>query len=173
MTITNRLFRGAVSGFLATVPMTVTIYCAKKLGLLFRPPPKEVTGRVERQVDVRRRLSHPTFQLSWLAAHFGFGTTAGAVYGLLRPLLPRSPALAGTLFGSAVWALFYTKILPDLGLYPPPRQDRATRTATMIAAHLVFGGATAFAFRALARDSSLLVEAAQALPQVANQQGGR
>ncbi|HEX5414511.1 MAG TPA: DUF6789 family protein [Chloroflexota bacterium] len=169
MTLAKRLVRGAVSGFLATVPMTATIYRAKEVGLLVRPPPKEVTGRAARQVHVRRGLSHQAFQLSWLAAHFGFGTTAGAVYGLLRPTLPRSRALAGGLFGSAIWALFYVRVLPDLGLYPPPRQDRPTRTATMIAAHLVFGGATALAFRALAGDSSPVVKATQALPEIANQ----
>lgn len=169
MSFANRLVRGAVGGLIATLPMTSTIYAGKDLGLLFRPPPREVTHRAETHTNVKQHLSRSTFTLSWLAAHFGFGASAGLVYGLIRPLLPSAPLLAGLAYGSGVWALFYTKILPDLGLYPPPLRDRLSRTATMVVAHFVFGGVTALIFRALPSSLAPVVEAAKALPEVAHQ----
>lgn len=169
MSFANGLVRGAVSGLIATLPMTAAIYAGKELGLLVRPPPREVTHHAEKHTNVEQHLSQSTFTMTWLAAHFGFGASAGLVYSLVRPLLPSPTLLAGLAYGSAVWALFYTKILPDLGLYPPPQRDRLSRTATMVAAHFVFGSVTALLFRALPRNLAPVVEAAKALPEVAHQ----
>ena len=41
MSLANCLVRGAVSGFIATLPMTATIYAGKALGRFFRPPSRE------------------------------------------------------------------------------------------------------------------------------------
>ena len=51
------------------------------------------------------------------AAHFAFGGTAGAVYGLLAPHLPLHPVLNGVAFGLGVWASSYLGWLPATGLY--------------------------------------------------------
>ena len=135
--------RGALAGAAATVPMTAVMLGAEAAGLLFVPPPKQITANAERQSGVRGQLSQPAFTASWLAAHFGFGTGMGVLYEAARPLVPGPAWLKGLLFGGAVWAVSYTKVLPGLGLYPPPSQDRDTRTATMVAAHAVYGATLA------------------------------
>jgi hypothetical protein len=141
--VMNELMRGAVAGAAATVPMTGVILGAKAAGLLYVPPPKQITAEAEQQTGAGANLSQGDFTLSWLAAHFGFGAAAGALFGLGRPLLPGPAWLKGLIFGTAVWAVSYLKVLPGLGLYPPPSRDRDSRTGTMIVAHLVYGSVLA------------------------------
>jgi hypothetical protein len=80
-------------------------------------------------------------------AHFAFGAGAGALYARLTAAVLRLPAARrvpgparGALFGFAVWAVSYGAVMPRLGLFPLPAQDRDGRQPRLIAAHLVFGG---------------------------------
>jgi hypothetical protein len=87
------------------------------------------------------------------ATHWGFGLAAGAGYGLLLGS-GRTPKLwYGLPFGATVWASGYV-VLPLLGVYEPIwKYDRQT-LAKDLGAHLVFGTATAAAFRLLDKESS-------------------
>ena len=138
----NGLIRGPLAGAAATVPMTGVIYAAKASNLLYTPPPKQIAARAESKSGATPQTQQG-FDVSWLAAHFGFGAAMGLAYQAAKPLLPGPPWLGGMLFGTGVWAVNYLKVLPSLGLYPPPEQDRDARTATMVAAHLVYGAALA------------------------------
>jgi NAD(P)-dependent dehydrogenase (short-subunit alcohol dehydrogenase family) len=84
-----------------------------------------------------------------LGAHFGFGASMGALYGLLPERAQTRGG--GGLFGVAVWALNYAGWLPQVGLMPEPSRDRRGRPSAMIAAHWVFGRSLARAYRALRR----------------------
>jgi hypothetical protein len=79
--------------------------------------------------------------------HWGFGLGAGAGYGILGAR--RAPAIwVGLPYGAGVWAFGYV-VLPALGVYEPIwRYDVAT-LAKDLSAHLVFGTATAAAFRVI------------------------
>jgi hypothetical protein len=83
----------------------------------------------------RRRLT--------LAAHYGYGTAMGGVYGLLAPRTPWAPVIGGVPFALAVWSSSYLGWLPALGLYPPATRESAPRNGLMIAAHLVWAGTIA------------------------------
>lgn len=133
------ILRGALSGALATIPMTVPILAARKLGLFRTPPPVQISDQIAAHTDVLPGRAEPGFTPSWLAGHFGYGAACGAVYGLVRPLLPGSTPAAGLLFGEAVWGVSYIGYLPALNLYPAPEEDVKPRTATMILAHAIFG----------------------------------
>ena len=75
-----------------------------------------------------------------LGAHFAFGAVPGALGALARPLAAGAPTPAfGLLFGMVVWAAAYLGLMPALGLYPWPHQDRPARRRTMILAHAVYG----------------------------------
>lgn len=135
-----KLVYGAVSGLLATAVMTVVILGAKAAGLFRTPPPKEITGRAGAQAGGDPSAApQPVFDLTWIAAHAGFGMVGGAAFALLRWGLPKSTTPAGVLYGSAIWVANYLGIMPALGLYPWPDEDSNARTAVMIAAHLVYG----------------------------------
>lgn len=145
----RRVIGGTLAGLLATGPMTAVIYAGRRAGLLWNPPPRQITGRALRRLRGQGRMAGPAFQASWLAAHFGYGSAAGVVYSLVRRLLPGRPALAGLTFGEGVWAASYLGLMPEMRLYPRPQQDTGSRTAVMIAAHAVYGVALAELFTRL------------------------
>lgn len=142
--IATTILRGAVSGLAGTVAMTGVMYAGKALGFLTVVPPKEITRHAERHAGMQpRRQPRSIFTASWLASHAGFGATCGAIFALLRRVVPGPAAPLGVLFGLLVWAVSYIGLMPSLGLYPAPEQDRSSRSAVMVAAHVAFGGVTA------------------------------
>jgi uncharacterized membrane protein YagU involved in acid resistance len=130
----------------------------RTLGLLRTPPPVQITTNVQRRLttieDAPEHIPEPVFQASWLLSHFGYGAGCGVLYSRLRPLLPRSLALRGLAYGLAVWGVSYINLMPNLRLYPPVRDDRLSRTAVMIAAHVVYGVALAVLERQLVRQNN-------------------
>lgn len=124
------LTRGALCGVAATGLMTAVIGIGRLAGLFHTPPPQEVTARVDPKGGRPER---------WLPAHFGAGAVGGLLYPLVEPALPSRSALAGALYGGAIWAIAYLGGLSALGLYPPPDEDRPSRLAVMFAAHEVYG----------------------------------
>ncbi len=81
--------------------------------------------------------------------HWGFGMGAGAGYGLLLGSRRTSRLWYGPPFGAAVWASGYV-VLPLLGVYKPIWEYDLETLRKDLSAHLVFGTATAAAFRLLA-----------------------
>jgi hypothetical protein len=100
---------------------------------------ERVTGR-----EVPPRYARPLNNLM----HWGFGLGTGAAYGLL--FASRKPKIwYGLPFGAAVWAGGYV-VLPRLGIYQPIWKYDIETLEKDLSAHLVFGTATAAAFRLLA-----------------------
>jgi hypothetical protein len=87
------------------------------------------------------------------ATHWGFGLAAGAGYGLLLGSRRTPKVWYGLPFGAAVWASGYL-VLPQLGVYEPIWKYDLKTLAKDLSAHLVFGTATAAAFRVLDRKES-------------------
>ncbi|MBX6772028.1 MAG: hypothetical protein IRY83_09915 [Chloroflexi bacterium] len=144
------LAHGGLAGLVGTLLMTGVIL-AGRAGRLFRGvPPAEITARAEEQTGL---VPGPSFSVTWLLAHLGYGTVAGAVYALGRRGLGLAlpVPLAGLLDGALVWAFSYLGIMPALGLYPWPREDRPGRLVTMLIAHSVYGLATAGVYDWLVR----------------------
>jgi hypothetical protein len=137
----RRLLRGAVAGALATAPMSAVMVGAKQFGLMGGMPPEKITSTV-----LRRSGIHPSEGQQDAAAtvlHVGFGTAAGAVFGLMAPkrLIARIPA--GMAYGAAVWGVSYMGWVPAFGIMPPADRDRRDRQFVMLAGHLVYGTALA------------------------------
>ncbi len=82
------------------------------------------------------------------ATHWGFGLAAGAGYGLLFRSRRDPSVWYGLPFGAAVWASGYV-VLPVLGVYKPIWKYDLETLGKDLSAHLVFGTATAAAFRLL------------------------
>lgn len=145
--IITRAAGGSLAGLVGTAAMSLVIAAGRATRLFWTPPPKLITANVERRAGVRQKLPRPAFDASWIAAHLGYGMASGALYSLLRSLLPASPVAAGLLYGGAVWSVSYLGLMPSLGLYPWPEDDSRSRMAVMIAAHAVYGVTTAEAAR--------------------------
>jgi hypothetical protein len=83
------------------------------------------------------------------ATHWGFGLATGAGYGLLLGSRRKPEVWYGSPFGAAVWGSGYV-VLPLLGVYQPIWKYDLETLGNDLSAHLVFGTATAAAFRLLA-----------------------
>lgn len=131
---------GTIGGLIGTVPMSVAMLAARRMGLMGRQPPERITQKLffrgrrrARNADTRNRVA--------TLLHFAFGGVGGAVYGVMRRRLPyrANPVLTGVLFGMFVWATSYLGWLPALGLMPSAHRDRPDRPVVMVVVHLIFG----------------------------------
>jgi hypothetical protein len=92
-------------------------------------------------------------RLAWLvstAMHWGYGSAAGAVYGVLAGSLRRPRPGYGLPFGAGVWASGYL-LLPEGGLYQPIWEYDVRALAEDLGAHLAYGAGTGTAFWLLAK----------------------
>jgi uncharacterized membrane protein YagU involved in acid resistance len=138
----TRLLYGGIAGFAGTLAMTsVMARLHRRLPEEERYPlpPREITERITGGSDagIRDRA---------MVAHFLYGGACGALLAALR----RRPRLAeGATAGAAIWAGSYFGWVPALEILKPASAHPWRRNAVMIAAHLVWGAATAAAIREL------------------------
>ncbi|WP_433413215.1 DUF6789 family protein [Microtetraspora malaysiensis] len=131
----RNLLNGALSGALATVAMSAVMLAGEQAGLMREHPPKHITRAI--LPGHRHRPKRGEKPLS-LLAHFGFGTSAGALFGILcREREPGIPLGLG--YGLAIWIASYEGWVPSMGILPPISQDEPGRPAVMAAGHLVYG----------------------------------
>jgi hypothetical protein len=118
--------------------------------LLVVPPPAEIARTAAAKAGVEAEPPSWLDRAVWLAEHAAYGAGCGVGYALARPRLPASPVVAGLYWGGAIWGISYLGLMPALGLYPWPDDDRPTRAGVMIAAHAVYGVTLAELARRLA-----------------------
>lgn len=141
---------GAAAGSGATAAMSVLMLTWQRSSSGPSLAPAVVTDRALEAVHLRPSSTSLRAAVE-AVAHFGFGSGAGAAYGLLSdglrrvvPAVQRVPApLRGAVFGLGVWAVSYGAAIPALGLLPPPADDRPGRQGRLVAAHLVYGATLA------------------------------
>jgi uncharacterized membrane protein YagU involved in acid resistance len=137
----NDIVVGAAAGIIATVPMTIIMEQLHKLEPSERDrplPPREVTEGLYEQIGAAKK-SEENLERMTFTLHYAFGGAAGALFPLVAP--QRLPAAigAGVLYGLAVWSGSYLGALPAIGVRHHAKHDSAMRTASMIAAHIVWG----------------------------------
>lgn len=151
----QRVLTGAAAGLAATVPMTVVMRAVQhRLPAHQRHPlpPRRVTLRALRTAGVRphAHLDESRRRGLTLAAHYGYGTAAGALFGAIAPRDLRDAVAAGVGYGLLVWVASYLGLMPALGLHPSATREPAGRNFMMILAHVVWGavlGAGAYSIR--------------------------
>jgi hypothetical protein len=70
--------------------------------------------------------------------HWGYGTSWGALYGLLQGTTPGPALRRGLLFGTGVWVMSYVTLVP-MGLYQPPWKYPPKELALDLSYHLAYG----------------------------------
>jgi hypothetical protein len=127
-------------GAVATVPMSLTMLAARKVGARGKDPARRITELLL-LVGLRAWPRRRHRRAIWLASHFAFGAAAGALFGLAAHRLRARSArvVAGALFGTAVWAGMYGRVLPALRLMPRLARDRPGRPTAMAISHIVYG----------------------------------
>ena len=156
--------RGLLAGVAGTAAMTAWQELSAKLqssdgeGGGSEEKPKDPWEEASAPAKVGRRIIEGVFrkevpaeQIGTLTnvMHWGYGTTWGAVYGLIAGSR-RSTLGGGLAFGLAVWASSYAQLVP-MGIYQPPWTYEPEELALDVSYHLVYGGATALAFAVVSR----------------------
>jgi hypothetical protein len=134
------LLRGALGGLIGTVAMSLPILAARRVGLMGEAPPRRIAGRLLSAVGVRRREEETEIAAATLL-HLGFGTGAGALFGVLARYvrLPIAVPVRGVGYALGVWFASYQGWIPALSLLPPASRDRPDRRVVLVAAHVVYG----------------------------------
>jgi uncharacterized membrane protein YagU involved in acid resistance len=133
------IVRGSLAGVVATIAMSLPIVVARRLHLVDRQPPEEVTQNV---VGVARvPLTGSELRRATVVAHLAFGSVCGVAFVVAGKRLGRAwqPWLTGPLYGVLIWALTYRSTLPLLRLVRPAEVVGARRDALMLVAHLIYG----------------------------------
>jgi hypothetical protein len=145
MSVPGSIARGLVAGAVGTGVMTAaqTAYY-KATGSEPSSTPAEVGERVigdvlQREVPDKEKLN--------TGMHVAYGTSWGGLLGLAAA--GRRPG-AGIVFGLTVWAASLVE-LPAMKLAPPPWEYDLKTIAPDLGFHLLYGVATATAYKALDR----------------------
>ncbi|HET8547385.1 MAG TPA: hypothetical protein VFL57_05255 [Bryobacteraceae bacterium] len=128
----NRAVAGALSGMAATGPMTLFMMAAHKAlpGEEQHPlPPREITMNAAEAAGLREDIEAAGRRTdSTLAAHFGFGMTAGAVYSGFAGATGLPAAAEGALYGLGVWLRVTWESCPHWASPVRRRENRLAAT---------------------------------------------
>jgi uncharacterized membrane protein YagU involved in acid resistance len=145
LVVMNRLLGGAISGAVATVPMTLTMVVLHRFiqrGKRRQLPPEQITVNLAGKAGIGEAVENEAERKAIsLINHFGYGSATGAVYGLVEDGIDLHPVAKGIGYGLAVWAGSYLALLPAADILPPATRHRTSQNAMMIAAHIVWGAA--------------------------------
>ncbi|WP_192936130.1 hypothetical protein [Sinorhizobium medicae] len=135
----QRIVSGALAGMAATMAMTMAM---RRLHALldsredYPLPPREIieqTGSADDEENARADT---------LAAHFGFGALAGAIFALFPTWKG-----GGMLYGLGIWGISYLGWIPAAQILAPAWRHPLHRNLLMIAVHLVWGATLAKSLR--------------------------
>ena len=148
----RKLLRGALAGFVATAPMSLSML----IGWWLLPkhekyhlPPRLITEQITERAGIEHHLGENELIGLTGFSHFGYGAVTGALYVLVEQWLPLPSSLKGAFAGLAVWVGSYLGWLPAMGVLTPATRHPWRRNLLMIVAHVVWGVSLGKAVRKL------------------------
>jgi uncharacterized membrane protein YagU involved in acid resistance len=149
----NAVIKGALAGFIATIPMTLAmkvLHAQLPREERYPLPPRLIVESTAEKLEVQDDLSEENEYALTVTSHFSYGSATGAIYGAGLALQGVEPSITnGVAYGLGVWTISYLGLLPGLGILTPATEHPARRNALMIAAHVVWGAALGAAARRL------------------------
>jgi hypothetical protein len=117
---------------LATIPMSVVFFAARRLHLIDELPPHRIVRSVAGSLEEPER--------GWVAAalHLAIGAGGGIVYRMLTRRRGRG-LVSGFVFGIAMWFAAYEGAVPAITDIEPAHRDERRRAVTILVAHAVYG----------------------------------
>ncbi len=168
MDLKERTVMGAVSGLAGTFVLTGLRRTLDKAGIMDTSAPEQVVRRIQ-ELDLLESWSPKARQALMVAAHFGYGVGAGAVFGELRHEdvgLPENElavklrgdregpvteAAVGATLGVLSWGAGWAGWLPVAGVHPAPWTQKTPRALLPVLDHTAYGAAWGFTYWALTR----------------------
>ena len=138
----HKLIKGALIGFLATVPMSLSMLLGWRLlprQERYHLPPRLITEEVTRRVGIEDQLSETELVGLTIFNHFGYGAMTGGLYALVEHMIPLHASLKGVLAGITIWVGSYLGWVPAMGILKPATQHPWRRNLMMLVAHAIWG----------------------------------
>lgn len=146
------LVRGLLGGAAGTGCMTVLRMAARRAGLIDLTPPQMTKHRLFEVTGLGPHAPVGNHVMDALI-HLAVGAAGGAVYGAVVEGGRRTSLPVGALFGLGIWAVAFGLLAPKLGISRSPQRMGWKENAVNIAAHLVYGTATALVTGELAQQA--------------------
>lgn len=137
-----RMLAGALSGLGGTAALSVLRDASQSVGLVSETAPQQVLERAK-ELGFLDDLPERGEGLVTLAAHYGYGTSAGAAFGLLRRETGTltDELATGAALGVLAWAAGWAFWLPLAGIHSSPWTQKTPRVLLPILDHAAFGAA--------------------------------
>jgi uncharacterized membrane protein YagU involved in acid resistance len=138
----HKLLKGALVGFLATAPMSLSMVLGWRLlprRERYHLPPRLIAEKITERLGIDDHLSERKLVGLTVFSHFGYGAVFGAIYALLEHQIPLQASQKGALAGAALWVGSYLGWLPAMDILTPATQHPWRRNLLMIAAHVTWG----------------------------------
>lgn len=104
------------------------------------PATVKLANKISRNV-AGHKIKEENKETAGSIVHYGFGTSVGALFGLLNLYLPQKKIASGLLYGVGVWAIADNVLVPLMGLSKGPLKQSFKTQAYALTSHLVYGGA--------------------------------
>ena len=144
----SRLLIGAIAGFAGTMAMTAAMrrmHAALPPKERYPLPPREIVDSAAEQVGAP--LPNEAAKDAATAGHFAYGAATGALLGAANVMMG---PVSGGAAGVGIWLASYMGWIPGMAILKPATRHPGRRNMLMIAAHIVWGAATARAMREIA-----------------------
>ena len=138
----RKLSKGALAGFIATAPMSLSMVLGWRLlprQERYPLPPRMIMEELTERVGIEDHLNNAELTGLTIFSHFGYGAAFGSIYGLFEQRIPLDASLKGTLTGLAIWVGSYLGWLPAMGILSPATRHPRRRNLLMIIAHVIWG----------------------------------
>jgi hypothetical protein len=150
MRLSTAVAEGIIGGAAGAGCMTVLRVAARRAGLIDFTPPQATEQWLTRRAGVAPDGPGGHHLLAALI-HVAVGTTGGAIWGALERRTSEASAAGGALFGVGVWLVAFGALAPALGITRPLERATWRETVVNVAAHLLYGTATALVAGELGR----------------------
>lgn len=137
---------GGLGGLIGAACMTPLRIVARRNGLIDRTVPQAIESTLAERSGRGHRAPPVAHHLTDQVLHFGYGAALGLVYGLVTGRERRrwsGIVSRGLTLGAATWLLGSGVLIPALGAARPLWRARGSEALTDLAAHAIFGVATA------------------------------
>ena len=141
----SRLVIGAIAGIAGTLAMTMAMRRMHETlprRESYPLTPREIIDSTSAKADVP--LPEETAKDVTTAAHFAYGAASGAMLGVANVMMG---PVSGAFGGIGIWLGSYMGWIPAARILKPATGHPPRRNLLMIAAHVVWGVATARAMR--------------------------
>jgi hypothetical protein len=146
MTVTGeRLVHGMLAGLIGAGTMGLVRMAARRAGIIEKTVPEHLTETMSSRAGVTPPGGSLGHELTAHALHQGYGLACGALYALMGGGQRSHAVRDGLALGAIVWAVSLFPLAAVVGLPRAPWRATASENVTNLAAHLVYGVATALA----------------------------